>query len=208
VYVIGKTAKQDHAHNLILFISTIQYKSRMYRLILLFVSILAAMTGSCYGFLNAAMRRHAPLSMMSLDGLAISKLDEMKTKYDRLAALVSPEAETERASLADVVEKYSTYKEIKSMMGKLRVMWKSEASDRRRDKQLKSFIRLYEGKIELEEILKQKLGIPSLKMVTKDKALEDLARYDAEIAELEKKVDSVSVKMTPGSSTREQRFGY
>lgn len=184
----------------------------MYSLILVLVSFLALMAGSCSAFLNGAMRRHAPhasqLSMMSMDGLAISKLDEMKTKYDRLAAVVSPEAEAERASLADVVEKYSTYKEIKSMMGKLRMMWKSEASERRREKQLNSFIKLNEGKIELEEILKQKLGIPSLKMITKDKALEDLARYDAEIAELEKKVDSVSVKMTPGSSTREQRFGY
>jgi hypothetical protein len=180
----------------------------MYRLNIVFLFFLVLMTVSCSAFLSAVRRVQPSFLSMSLDSAAVEKLDDIKGKYDRLAAVVSPEAEAERAQLADVAEKYSTYKEIKQMMGKLRLMWKSEASERRREKQLSSFVKLYEGKIELEELLKQKLGLPFQKTLSKDKALEELTRIDAEIAELEKKVEIVSVKVAPGGSTREQRFGY
>ena len=118
---------------------------------------------------------------MSLDDSAIARLDEIRAKYDRLEAVVSPEAEKERAELADVAEKYATYREIRSMMIKLRSMWRTEASERRREKQLKSFTGLFEGKLELEEILKEKLGLPFEKDLKKSAAYEKVQQWDAEV---------------------------
>jgi len=146
---------------------------------------------------------------MVLDADAVSKLDEIKLKYDRLEANASPEAEAERASLADVAEKYATYKEIKAMMSKLRSMWRQEASEARRSKQLKSFTGLLEGRRQLEEILKEKLGLPFEKDIKPTPAYENVLKWQAEVTSLEAKLEEVSKKtaLKEGMSTREARFG-
>ena len=146
---------------------------------------------------------------MVLDADAVAKLDEIKLKYDRLEANASPEAEAERASLADVAEKYTTYKEIKSMMSKLKSMWRTEASETRREKQLKSFTGLLEGRQQLEELLVEKLGLPSNKDVKPNQAYENVLKWEAEVKLLEAKLDEVAARtaMKEGMSTREARFG-
>ena len=144
---------------------------------------------------------------MSLDESTIMKLDEIKNKYERLSNVVSPESDAEKAKISDVVELYSTYREIKQMMIKIRSMWRTEASENRREKQFKSFVGLYEGKTELEESLKEKLGLPFQKSVQKSKSLENISKIESEINSLENKLSEVSLKLPSGMSTREERFG-
>lgn len=146
---------------------------------------------------------------MALDENSIQKLDAIRAKYDNLAAIVSPEADAEKAAIADVAEKYATYREIRAMMAKLKTMWRSEASERRRSKQLKSFVQLFEGRLQLEEALKEKLGLPYQKTVPKNQALEAVRKLEAEVAQLESKLETVSQKtqLKAGASTREARFG-
>jgi hypothetical protein len=148
------------------------------------------------------------LSLKSLDVDTIQKLDEMRGKFDRLSLVVSPESDTEKSLIQDVVEKYATYREIKAMMTKLRSIWRSEASERRRAKQLKSFTELYKGKLEIEEIIKEKLGLPSRKEIDEIKELGDVQKWDTEIAALEKKLSEVAMVIPEGMSTRLERFGY
>ena len=161
------------------------------------LSFLICMLSMCQGFLVSPSRptivvssftsssRHQRSQQqqikMSLDESAIGKLEEIRAKYDRLEAVVSDEAEKEREQQADVAEKYATYREIKSMMTKLRSMWRTEASERRRSKQLKSFTGLFEGKLELEELLKEKLGLPFQKDIKKSAAYENVLRMEAEV---------------------------
>ena len=148
------------------------------------------------------------ISLRSLDTDTIQKLDEMRGKFDRLSLVVSPESDTEKSLIQDVVEKYATYREIKAMMTKLRSIWRSEASERRRAKQLKSFTELYKGKLEIEEVIKEKLGLPSRKEIDEIKELGDVVKWDAEIAALEKKLGEVAMVIPEGMSTRLERFGY
>lgn len=147
-------------------------------------------------------------SLRSLDVDTIQKLDEMRGKFDKLSLVVSPESDTEKSLIQDVVEKYATYREIKAMMTKLRTIWRSEASERRRAKQLKSFTELYKGKLEIEEVIKEKLGLPSRKEIDEIKELGDVQKWDAEIAALEKKLGEVTMVIPEGMSTRLERFGY
>jgi len=144
--------------------------------------------------------------MAVLDSNAIAKLEDMRAQYDRLSNVVSPEAEAEVKSLEDVVEKYRTLKEIKIMLGKLRTMWRSEASERRRAKQLKSFLQLYKGRVEIEELIAEKLKIKVEKKEALD-GLEEVERLDTEIASLEAALKSQEIKLPDGMSTREARFG-
>ena len=134
------------------------------------------------------------------------KLDEMKAKFDRLSAVESPDAEAEREKLKDTVEKYATFKEVKLMMTKLRNMWKGEASDRRKARILKNFVDLYKGRLEIEEILKKNLGLPSSKE-TQIEGLDEISKLDAEIEGLQNKLKSVEMVIPAGMSTIEERFG-
>eukprot|EP01041_Mallomonas_annulata_P010078 gene10078-21003_t len=146
---------------------------------------------------------------MALNNDVIQKLDSLKAKYDDLLTQTTPEAEEEKSLIEDTVQKYSTYKEIKLMMGKLRKMWRSEESERRQTRQLNSFISLYKGRIEIEETLKEKLGLPSNKKAAESlEGLAEVLKWDAEISALEKKVEAIEIKVTPGMSTREERFDY
>ena len=137
---------------------------------------------------------------MALEENLITKLDDMKLKYD------ATEDASEKAKLEDIVVKYNTYKEIKLMMGKLRKMWRTEASERRQVRQLNSFISLYKGSLEIEESLKEKLGLTSQKEVTLE-GLAEVEKWDAEIAQLENKLKEIEIKIPVGMSTREERFG-
>lgn len=138
----------------------------------------------------------------------ISQLEDMSGKYLRLLNLDSEESKTEQASMHETVEKYNTYKEIDGMMRKLRLMWRAEASENRKSRQLKSFIELYNGKLELEEVLKEKLGLPFNKDIETPKELSDILRLETKITDLETKLTDVELKIAPGMSTREERFSF
>lgn len=150
--------------------------------------------------------RFSSHAIYALDDSTLLKLDEMKAKFDRLSAVESPDAEAEREKLKDTVEKYTTFKEVKLMMTKLRNMWKGEASDRRKARILKNFIDLYKGRLEIEEILKKNLGLPSSKEVLIE-GLDEISKLDAEIEGLQKKLKDVEMVIPSGMSTLEERFG-
>ena len=69
--------------------------------------------------------------LYSLDSSTLAKLEEVSEKFARLSSVDSPEADAEKASIQELAEKYNTYKEVKTLMGKLRVMGMSEASESR-----------------------------------------------------------------------------
>lgn len=170
----------------------------------LVVSVLLLCAVVAQGFVQQITRVTTALN--ALDDATIAKLDDLKGKYDRLSAVVSPEAEAERAGIQEVVEKYATYKEVKLMMVKLRSMWRTEASERRRAKQLKSFMDLYKGRIEIEELIKEKLGLPFTKEVNHVEGLDEVNKLDAEIQALQAKLKKVEMILPTGKSTREERF--
>lgn len=135
-----------------------------------------------------------------------SQLDEMKAKYDKLSNVVSEEADSEKKSLQQIVDKYSTYNEINLMMSKIRSIYLVERSEPRKERQLKSFMQLYKGKLELEEILKASMGAGSSSEVPATLEMAEVEKFDAELEVLEQKLKSVELKVSPGKSTREARF--
>lgn len=144
--------------------------------------------------------------LRSLDETAIGTLEEMKSRYDRLINVVSPEAEAEVLKLKETVEKYATYVEVKKLMNKVKSMYKNEASERRKEKQLKSFIDLYKGRLQIEEILKEKIGLPYSKTEIIPADLVEFRKIDSEISALEEKLQNVKLVLPEGKSTREERF--
>jgi len=121
-----------------------------------------------------------------LDDATTSKLEEMRSKYELLSRIESEENTKEKSAMQETIDKYTTYREIKIMMNKLRIMWKSEASERRRARQLKSFVDLYRGRLDLEEVLKEKVGMPFSKSPSASIAeLDEVLRLDKEISALE-----------------------
>lgn len=144
----------------------------------------------------------------AFDPKVAEQLNEMKARYTRLVNVVSPESEAEAAKLKDVVEKYSTYLEVKRIMEKLRVMYQSENSESRKAKQLKSFMELFAGKVELEELIKEKLGLPANKSLPSiPPEIAKVQQFDAEIQQLKEKLKREEVKIPKGLSTGEARYG-
>ena len=127
-------------------------------------------------------------------------------RYSRLSNVVSDDAAAQKNQIQDTVEKFTTYKDIKKLMGKLQNIWKNEASENRRAKQLKNYVDLFKGRLEIEEILKEKLGLPFSKDAPKIKELEDVLKWDQELQSLNKKLTEVEMKMPSGMSTRDERF--
>lgn len=127
-------------------------------------------------------------------------------RYSRLSNVVSDDAEAQKKQMQDTVEKYTTYKDIKKLMGKLQNIWKNEASETRRAKQLKNYVDLFTGRLEIEEVLKEKLGMPFSKDVPKIKEVDEVLKWDEELASLSKKLTEVEMKMPTGMSTRDERF--
>ena len=164
--------------------------------------IISFLTSEVAAFTRIPINRiSSSTKIKGLDNDAILKLDEMKLSYERVS-------ETEKAPMQDVIEKYATYREIRAMMSKLKQMYKSEASETRKAKQLKSFIALYKGRIELEEVLKEKIGFASKKPSMEMNELSAIEKWDAEILALENKLKNVAMAIPEGKSTRMERFGY
>lgn len=147
------------------------------------------------------------MSMKALESDIVSALEDTRAKYLRLSNVVSPEAEQEAEQLKEVAEKYGVYIEVKKMMTKLRSLYVNEASDKRKAKQLKSFIDLYKGKVEIEQLLREKAGFPSQISATAE-GLAELEALNKQVEELESKLDKVTIKIPEGKSTRLERFGY
>lgn len=171
----------------------------------LLVALVVALT-SVQAFVRPVLTtvRATSTSRNSLDNDTIQKLEEMRSKFDQLA---SADADMEKSKIQDVVEKYSTYREIKGTMTRLRQMWRTEASETRRAKQLKSFVALYKGRIEVEDLLKEKMGMNVRKSMEEMKELSEIEKWDAEIAALESKLEKVKLVIPEGMSTRSERFG-
>ncbi len=180
----------------------------MMRGLFLLVALIVALT-SVQAFVRPMITsvRATSMSRNSLDNDTIQKLEDMRSKFDRLANVVSADADAEKSKIQDVVEKYSTYREIKGMMTRLRQMWRTEASETRRAKQLKSFVALYKGRIEVEDLLKEKMGMSVRKSMEEMKELSEIEKWDAEIAALETKLQKVKLVIPEGMSTRSERFG-
>ena len=178
-------------------------------LLLLLVTILVI---GCNAFMNSASYHHRSRVSMtktfSLPESVIQRLDELKSQYDAVSSLDDPTANAEKEKLEEIVQKYQTYKEVRWMMIKLKNMYKGEASEQRKSRQLKSFIDLFKGRLELEEIIKEKLGLPYNKTIPEIKELLELAKIDEQIVSLKSQLQAVEVKLPEGKSTREERFGY
>ena len=178
---------------------------------LILLLTLAALFTTSNGFQGVFVGRRTALSsarrisLSALNSEAIAKLEDIQEKFKRLSNVDSPEANEESAKLKETAEKYATYVEVKKMMTKLRLMYINEVSDRRKAKQLKSFVKLYKGNMEVEDILKSKLGIPHDKAAAAE-GVAEIERWDAEIARLENQLNQVEIKLPAGTSTREERF--
>lgn len=179
-------------------------------IILLLVAISVASAFHSY----SPLTRGSPVSNVRLPSTtlhvlskeALSQLDDIKAKYDRLTNVVSPEATEEMQKLESIVQKIKSYKEVRIMMSKFKIMLKSEVSETRKAKQLNSFISLMKGKIELEEVLKEYLGLPFDKTPKLPESLTELEKIDQQIAELQTKLKEKEIKIPQGMSTREERF--
>ena len=107
---------------------------------MLVILLLLVLCIAVNGFvMRAAHRGVKPLHSLPAD--IVSKLDDLVASNKALSNN-NELAATVDSKTADIIEKYNTYKEIKKMMIKLRLMWTNEASERRKAKQLKSFVEL------------------------------------------------------------------
>jgi len=166
-----------------------------------------SVNGFRYSNSNVNIRRSVS-NVKALPNDVIQKLDDILDKYNRLNNVVSEDADKEKASIQPIAEKYSAYKDVAKLMTRLKRMIKSEASETRKAKQLKNFLALLNGKQEIEEVLKEKLGLPYNKGSSSVPELEAYLKAEAEIAALEKKLQSVEYNVPQGYlSTREERFG-
>jgi hypothetical protein len=175
--------------------------------VLLFCNVAAFQTPSKLLFKSVIKPIDRINALFSLEKSSIQVLEEISGKYSRLVNVDSPEANAEVESLKETVEKYKTFIEVKKLMVKIRSMYKNEVSETRRAKQLKSFIDLYKGKLQLEEILKQKIGLPFSKATDATPlALQTLYKLDSEIALLEGNLETVSLQLPSGKRTSDERF--
>ena len=148
------------------------------------------------------------IRLNALSSDVIQKLDDILDKYSRLNNVVSDDSDKEKSQIQPIAEKYSAYKDVTKLMTRLKRMIKTEASETRKAKQLKNFIALLSGKQEIEEILKEKLGLPHNKTPSQVPELEAYMKAEAEIAALEKQLKKVEFNVPQGYvSTREERFG-
>ena len=175
--------------------------------ILLSLAVILSLT-KAYAPLTAIKPSFSKYQLKLLPDNAIATLDDIKSQYDLLSNLDDPESISKKSKIEELVQKYLTYKEVKLMMVKLKNMWKGEASERRKERQLKSFVELYRGRLELEEIIKEKLGLAYSKTAPDLKGWNDILKIEAEIAKLQQKIEESEVKLPKGMSTREERFGY
>lgn len=132
-------------------------------------------------------------TLHALDSKVIERLDAMKDTYNKVVNVVSPEAEAEASKLKDIVEKYNTYTQIKTMMAKLKTVYKDEPLDQRKERQLKNFLDMYRGKVELENVLLEKLGLPANQSANTPE-MQQLMKIEEEVKLLEAKLAKIQNK--------------
>lgn len=197
---------QTHVNNKLTFVLVEIVSYRMTPILqLILLSAVFTVLHSLRSFNQLKLQKK--ISMKALESDIVSVLEDTRAKYLRLSNVVSPEAEQEAEQLKEVAEKYGVYIEVKKMMTKLRSLYVNEASDKRKAKQLKSFIDLYKGKVEIEQLLREKAGFPSQKSASPE-GLAELEALNKQVEELESKLDKVTIKIPEGKSTRLERFGY
>lgn len=138
---------------------------------------------------------------------ALDQLNDIRDKYNRLVNVDSPEANEEVKKLEDIVQKFNSYREIKSLLSKFKMMLKMEVSENRKEKQLASLISLYKGRVELEEALKEKLGLPYDKNPPVFPSILELQKLDNEISKIQEELNAKEIKIPAGKRTMEERFG-
>lgn len=141
-------------------------------------------------------------TIRALDDATIQKLEDLRASRGQVT---NSEGIVDASN--DVVGVYDTYKEIKAMMKKLRNIIKNEQSEKRKTKELKSFCELFEQSLKFEEILKKKLGLPSV-APTAISEIAALETIDNEIAALQKQLEEVAVVIPEGKRVGEERFAY
>lgn len=174
-------------------------------LLVLIVSLLAIVNSFIY---NNNIKRNSNIIIKSLPNDVILKLDDILDKYNRLDSVVDDNNNSEKLQIQPIAEKYSAYKDVTKLLTRLKRMITTEASETRKAKQLKNFLALLNGKNEIEEILKEKLGLPFNKVPNQVPELEAYLQAEAEIAALEMQLQNVEFNVPQGFlSTREERFG-
>eukprot|EP01039_Chlorochromonas_danica_P006225 gene6226-6863_t len=147
----------------------------------------------------------------ALDPKIKATLEEMKEKYDHHQLNHHHHADggnhdVENNHQKEVVEKYNTYLEVQKILIKLRIMLQYEASQQRKAKQLKNFIDLYKGKLEIENVLCEKLGYPPSNTQVPPE-LQEYYRREEEVRTLQSKLEKVEIKLAPGKSSIEAYAG-
>ena len=149
---------------------------------------------------RSSMRRYA------LEPSVVQQLDEMQTRYERLSNNASPEADNEVAKMAPIVEKYKAYVEVNKLLAKLRMIYKNESSASRKEKQLKGFLELYRGKLEIEEYLKEKMGLPFSATPVTPKSVQELMKLDEELNAMKSKLSQFETKYPDSAKLLERRL--
>lgn len=177
--------------------------------VLLCALVLLLVVSMVGAFFRPTITSQRGIRLHALPSDVIERLEDIRNRYLRLSNVVSPEAEAEAANLKEVANAYSTYKEISTMLAKMRLIYKNEASETRKDKQLQGFMEIYMDKVELEEVLKEKLGLP-FRVFDDDYVPNEVARVKEALEKvemLEEKLRKVEVKLEPGKPTGEARYG-
>ena len=178
------------------------------KIVLVVLLSLCLLAPAVDAFCRIATTLRHPISLRSLDSDVIGKLENIRIKYESLSGLDTEEAKDEKSKIEDIVEKYTTYREVRIMMGKLRSMMQSEVSEKRKAKQLKSFTDLFKGRLLIEELLKEKLGLPFSKTIPTIPELEEVEKIDSKISELQSELEKVKIVFPAGSTTRDARFSF
>lgn len=176
----------------------------MFALIVLICSLVAT---NAFVFRSSQLSSYSVKSNSAMNALApdsVDKLEDMLKKYDMIKNVDSEEANAESAKLKESAEKYETYKEVKKLMIKIKSMYSGEVSELRKSKQEQSFIDLYKGKLQLEEILQKHLGVPVSAVMPI--GLEEVEKLTAEIATLESSLSTAEIVLPKGQRTRDERF--
>lgn len=176
----------------------------MFALIVLICSLVAT---NAFVFRSSQLSSYSVKSNSAMNALApdsVDKLEDMLKRYDMIKNVDSEEANAESAKLKEAAEKYETYKEVKKLMIKIKSMYSGEVSELRKSKQEQSFIDLYKGKLQLEEILQKHLGVPVSAVMPI--GLEEVEKLTAEIATLESSLSTAEIVLPKGQRTRDERF--
>lgn len=159
-----------------------------------------------HGFVRPSPRFTSKLTVRAFTPEQTAKLEDTRERYEKLSSSIGSENEAEAAKLKDLAESYNSYLEAGKILRKIRTMYKNEPGEARKARQLKSFMELYAGRVELEQAIKEKMGLPVAKVAIPAE-ISEIKKWDATVAELQKKYQEASFKVPTGMSTIEARFG-